>query len=615
LWLKEFDIFMINKSSSLICLFWISFFLVASFEPGLCAEFKKTKIAVLDFELKGDSFKTKDMGGIVAEWFTTALVQDGRFQVVERALLKKIVDEQKLGMTGLIDENSSAQLGKILGVRTIISGSVLQLEDAIEVNARIINVSTGSIVAAENLRSENTSDNLKELIERLTSNIVKNFPLTGYVVKKRGNTVLIDLGTTSRLQIGMEFIVYKEGDVIKHPKTGEVLEVDQIRTGIIKITEMSTNTATGEIIQEEPKQEIRYGQLVQSILKNGPPEEKPEPKGGKKEILAEAKTQPEVAQKEISPPPAAKHDGEKPAAKTDEPGYLRSEFLPGERDNLAAGGQGPALLPLPTGTFMMGSDRFSEKPQHFVKIDRQILFMVTEVTFEDYEKFCLETGAAFPDDSGWGKKDLPVINVSWHDAQAYAAWLTKQTGFTYRLPSESEWEWAAGAGTGTTYTWGNAFKKDMANCKTCSSSDYKPQTMPTRSFPSNKLGFHDMAGNVWEWVEDCWVENYINASEDQSPRKFTGKCSNYTVRGGAWNSPEKQLSTTSRLGVLAGTKSNYIGFRLVKESSIPARITSTPVENNLPAVPPMSSSTITETTPATPQVKDSSDNPLPDSQR
>ena len=165
---------MLNRCSFFFCIYTAA--LVILLNTYCYAEFKKTKIAVLDFELRGDTFKTKDMGGIVAEWFTTALVQDGRFQVVERALLKKIVDEQKLGMTGLIDESSTAQLGKILGVKTIISGSVLQFQDTIEVNARIINVSTGSIVAAENLRSK-TSDNLKEAIERLTSKIVRNFPL------------------------------------------------------------------------------------------------------------------------------------------------------------------------------------------------------------------------------------------------------------------------------------------------------------------------------------------------------------------------------------------------------------------------------------------------------
>ena len=541
------------------------------------AEFKKTKIAVLDFELRGDNFKTKDMGGIVAEWFTTALVQDGRFQVVERALLKKIVDEQKLGMTGLIDENSTAQLGKILGVKTIISGSVLQFQDTIEVNARIINVSTGSIVAAENLRSKN-SDNLKEAIERLTSKIVKNFPLTGYVVKKRDNTVLIDLGATSNLQIGMEFIVFKEGNIIKHPKTGEVVEVEQIRAGLIKITEVATNTANAEIIEVEPKQEIRYGQLVQSVRK--------------KEIPSEEKSEPVIVHKEVTVNKAPPEEGEKlqkgppkSVSEQEDSGYLRTEFLPGERDNLAAGGQGPSLLPLPIGTFMMGSDKFSEKPAHFVKIDHQVFLMVTEVTFEEFEKFCLETSASIPVDSGWGRKDRPVINVSWHDAQAYAKWLTKQTGITYRLPSETEWEWAAGAGTGTAYSWANDFKPDMANCKTCSSRGDANQTVPTRSFPANKFGFHDMSGNVWEWVEDCWVDNYVNASEDQSPRTVTGKCCNFTIRGGAWNSPARQISTTSRLGVSADTRSNYIGFRLVKDSTASIQ-PSERIEDNLPPTLP-----------------------------
>lgn len=566
---------MLNRSSFLICI--LITLLIVLFDSRGFAEFKKTKIAVLDFELRGDTFKTKDMGGIVAEWFTTALVQDGRFQVVERAMLKKLIDEQKLGMTGLIDESSSAHLGKILGVKTIISGSVLQIQDTIEVNARIINVSTGSIVAAENLRSK-TSDNLKEAIERLTSKIVKNFPLTGYLVKRRDNTVLIDLGATSGLQIGMEFIVFKEGDVIKHPKTGEVLEVEQIRTGLIKITEFTTNTATAEIMEIEPKQEIRYGQLVQSVRKHEPPPEE--------------KNIPVVVQKEniISKPPQnepqkAQRVADKPIPEKEGSGYIRSEFLLGERDNLAAGGQGATLLPLPTGTFMMGSDKFSEKPAHFVKIDRQIFFMATEVTFEEYEKFCLETSSAFPADSGWGKKDRPVINVSWHDAQAYAKWLTKQTGATYRLPSETEWEWAAGAGTGTAYTWGNDFKPEMANCKTCSSRGEATQTVPTRTFPANKFGFHDMLGNVWEWVEDCWVDNYVNASEDQSPRKVTGKCSNYTIRGGGWNSPERQISTTSRLGVSADTKSNYIGFRLVKDPTTSIQ-TDEPTADSLPSTMP-----------------------------
>jgi len=89
---------------------------------------------------------SEDMGAIVAEWFITALVKAGRFDVVERAMLKKIITEQKISMTGVIDESTATQLGKLLGVKIIISGTVLKLQDVLEVNSRIIDVETGSIV-------------------------------------------------------------------------------------------------------------------------------------------------------------------------------------------------------------------------------------------------------------------------------------------------------------------------------------------------------------------------------------------------------------------------------------------------------------------------------------
>ncbi len=509
------------------------------------AEFQKTKIAVLDFELRGDSFKTKGMGGIVAEWFTTTLVQDGRFEVVERALLQKIVTEQKLGMTGLIDKNSSSQLGKLLGVKTIITGSVLQIQDTIEVNARIINVQTGSIIAAENIRST-TGTNLRKVIQLLTKRIMKNFPLTGYIVKKHDQTVLIDLGASSGLQLDMDFIVYKEGEIIKHPKTGEILEVEQIPTGVIRIVKIGSIISNAKIISEKQDEKIEYGQLVQSVRK------------------ADALQRDQDTQsKKITPSITEK---ESTTSSKKEPVSEDSAALPkGERDELESGGQGPLLMPLKTGFFMMGSNRFSEKPIHYVKIDHLVMLMTTEVTFSDYDRYCLDTGHPFPDDSGWGRDNRPVINVSWKDAQDYAKWLTEQTGITYRLPLETEWEWAAGAGGDTIYTWGDAFKVDMANCKTCTKTTRKKQTTPIASYPPNPFGFYDMAGNVWEWVEDCWVENYKNAPADQSVRQYTGKCGNYTIRGGGWNSPKRQITVSSRLGVWANTKSNYIGFRLVRD--------------------------------------------------
>lgn len=545
---------MTNKNLFQYCLSLLLLIVCCSVAFG---DFKKTKIAVLDFELRGDSFKTKDLGGIVAEWFTTTLVKDGRFEVVERALLQKIVQEQKLGMTGLIDQGSSAELGKILGVKTIITGSILQIENTIDVNARIINVKSGSIVAAENVRSEST-DNLKGVIEQLTTQIMKNFPLTGYIVKRYAQRVLIDLGATSGLQLGMDFIVFKEGEVIKHPKTGEVLEVEQIRTGIIHITDIRSNVATAEILREESGQQIEYGQLVQSVRKTTTQQ--------KFSQLPSAAAEEPVA---FSSEKAKEMGQFKTPSSSD---YARSEYVEGEqRDNLLSGGQGPAFKRVPAGSFLMGSNRYSEKPQHYVKIEKDFFLTISEITFDEYEKFCIETGHPFPDNSGWGKGARPVINVSWHDARAYAKWLTEQTGIVYRLPSESEWEWAAGSGTNTLYNWGNRYKKNMANCKKC--SDIKEnRTAPVRSFPPNQLGFHDMSGNVWEWIEDCWVDNYINAPEDQSPRKVSGKCGNYTIRGGAWNSPRRHVTTTARLGVWANTRSNYIGFRLVRETEMNDRI-------------------------------------------
>ena len=230
-----------------------------------CAEFQRTKIAVLDFELIGDKMETSGMGAILSEWFITGIVKSGRFDVVERAMLQKIVAEQKLSATGVIDETSAAALGKILGVKVIITGSVLKMRDTIEINSRVISVESGSIIAAENIRSGSSSD-LHALVDELIAKILQNFPLTGYIVKKDQKQVIIDLGLDSGLTSGTEFIAYKEGEVIKHPKTGEVLDVVQIVTGKLRITKVSKNVAEGQILTEEPGG-IEYGNLVKSVLK------------------------------------------------------------------------------------------------------------------------------------------------------------------------------------------------------------------------------------------------------------------------------------------------------------------------------------------------------------
>ncbi len=228
------------------------------------ADFVKTKIAVLDFQLQGDGYETKDMGSIVAEWFTTALVKEGRFDVVERAMLNKLLNEQKMGLSGIVDESSATKLGKILGVKIIISGSVMKLQGVLEVNARIIDVETASIIAAENVKST-ASTSLQSLIVQMSDKIIKNFPLEGYVVARKGDKVSIDLGKRTGVKPEMEFMIFKEGAVIKHPRTGEVLDVEMIQTGKLKIVRVSKKIASATITEETSSSSIAVGQMVKSI--------------------------------------------------------------------------------------------------------------------------------------------------------------------------------------------------------------------------------------------------------------------------------------------------------------------------------------------------------------
>lgn len=228
------------------------------------AEFKKTKIAVLDFQMQGKKYQNTDMGAIVAEWLITALVKEGRFDVVERRLLKKVLSEHQLTMSGVVDDSTISELGKILGVKVIISGAVLHFQNIIEANARIINVTSGSIIAAESVKSS-SAVGLEDLVIQMSAKIIKDFPLEGYVVSRQGEKVRIDLGRGAGVKEGMRFIVFKEGEVIKHPKTGEVLDVEIIETGRVQITMVRDKLAQADIIEESDLGPIEYGQMVKSV--------------------------------------------------------------------------------------------------------------------------------------------------------------------------------------------------------------------------------------------------------------------------------------------------------------------------------------------------------------
>ena len=235
---------------------------------------------------------------------------------------------------------------------------------------------------------------------------------------------------------------------------------------------------------------------------------------------------------------------------------------------LISGGEGPEMVVLPRRRFRMGDvsggGEEDERPVRTVRLSGSIAMSKYEVTFEEYARFALVTGVARPDDMGWGAGSRPVMNVSWDDARAYAEWLSQETGKTYRLPSEAEWEYAARAGTKTRYNWGDDIGHNRANCDGCGSAWDNKQTAPVGSFSASAFGLHDMHGNVWEWLEDCWHGDYQGAPANGRART-SGDCEYRVLRGGSWNDGPGPLRSANRGWSWPSYRFDIYGFRLVQE--------------------------------------------------
>jgi len=237
------------------------------------------------------------------------------------------------------------------------------------------------------------------------------------------------------------------------------------------------------------------------------------------------------------------------------------------QDRLADGGSGPELVYIHGGTFQMGSRinqlASEEQPVHEVNLNSFSIGRY-EVTFRDYEQFAAATERPLPDDLGWGQGPRPVINVSWNDARAYTEWLSEQTGQRYRLPTEAEWEYAAAAGTDTPYWWGFELGSGNANCFNCGSEWDGASTAPVGRFEANPFGLHNTAGNVMEWVEDCYHNSYDGAPVDGSSWQEPA-CRERVVRGGAFNKPGESLRVTRRGRHDVDARLLVLGFRVVRE--------------------------------------------------
>ena len=205
----------------------------------------------------------------------------------------------------------------------------------------------------------------------------------------------------------------------------------------------------------------------------------------------------------------------------------------------------------------------SEGPQHEVALAQPFAVSKFEVTFEEWDA-CVATAGCPQVADRWGRGQMPVINASWGDAKQYVAWLSQLTGKEYRLLTEAEWEYAARAGASTRYSWGDDPRAGDANCDGCGSPWDLKRTAPVGSLRPNAFGLHDVHGNVWEWVEDTWHQNYDGAPTDGSAWLLYDEPSYRVVRGGSWRNESEQVRAAVRFKRNINVRFDTLGFRVAR---------------------------------------------------
>jgi formylglycine-generating enzyme required for sulfatase activity len=274
------------------------------------------------------------------------------------------------------------------------------------------------------------------------------------------------------------------------------------------------------------------------------------------------------------------------------PGAGKSEWF---KDHEA----GPEMVVVPAGSFTMGSpadepdrESWQESPQHKVVIAQPFAVARHAITCGEFAAFVTATGheiregARVRKDDQWVRdpkmswrapgfvqdESHPVVCINWHDAKAYAAWLSQITGKPYRLLSEAEREYVTRASTTTPFWWGSSITPDQANYDGSvayqgggGKGEWRKSTAPIGSFQANPWGLFNVHGNVWEWCEDVWHDNYSGAPVDGAAWLQDGDVSLRVVRGGSWSSnPHQDLRAAYRGWLASDFRGNAIGFRLAR---------------------------------------------------
>ncbi|MEE4218442.1 MAG: bifunctional serine/threonine-protein kinase/formylglycine-generating enzyme family protein [Xanthomonadales bacterium] len=242
----------------------------------------------------------------------------------------------------------------------------------------------------------------------------------------------------------------------------------------------------------------------------------------------------------------------------------------------------PSMMVIPAGSFWQGSDPDAplalkkETPRRMVTLAEPFAISVFEITFEQWDRCVADGGCSSrPGDNGWGRASRPVIMVSWNDAQEYVAWLSKRTGQSYSLPSESQWEYAARAGEESDWQGGNpalvcqfanvagsesGFRWQHADC----ADAVAIKTLPVGSLRPNAFGLYDTIGNVSEWTLDCMNLSYLDAPADGSAWS-RGICSSRMTRGGSWFTGTREIRLSARFNLKNGDRNDFTGFRVARK--------------------------------------------------
>ncbi|MDI6740943.1 MAG: CsgG/HfaB family protein [Candidatus Edwardsbacteria bacterium] len=221
----------------------------------------RLSIAVMPFENKGGD---PGLSTMVQDKMITSLYSLKRFKIIERSQIEKVMSEQKLGMTGAIDQSKAVKVGKLIGVDAILIGSVSSGDKGTGMDARLIDTENGTIITAKDALSDrNTLMDIKNMAQNIAIQIYNDVPLVeGYLIKLDGAKCILDVGAAKGMRKGMKMVVYKEGDAITHPVTGDILGKQVTKLGELLLTEVQDRMSEADLIEKEPGQSISMGNKV-----------------------------------------------------------------------------------------------------------------------------------------------------------------------------------------------------------------------------------------------------------------------------------------------------------------------------------------------------------------